>query len=337
MTNVVYFAGGEDTSGTAVGTVSVSTVTTTFRANFARESLGIIGAVADPPTNRFVLNGWPAQTTFWFHAESYVVSTATTNNCQLLALLDSGGVARLCIRGTGTAGQLRLETRTAAGVFTTLVTSAAAVYSAALHALDVFVNYSTSGRVTVYLDGVSIMDTGAGVNVTTDSATALANAYVSNCGTGNTVNWSELLVMDSSTLGAGVWTLTPQAPGNTQSWTPNTLANINKTAISDTTYVSTTAVNALSEWTTPITPPGGTWLVPAIVQEARVSVGATGPLHLEWLCRTIDGTDHVSGSVAPTTSFANYTGLWPTNPHSGSAWLIGDIATGFNLGIESLT
>jgi hypothetical protein len=38
--------------------------------------------------------------------------------------------------------------------------------------------------------------------------------------------------------------------------------------------------------------------------------------------------------VNPTTSLANYQNNWPINPHTGVAWLPGDL---INAGIESLT
>ena len=131
-----------------------------------------------------------------------------------------------------------------------------------------------------------------------------------------------------------IQTLPPVAAGNTQSWLPNTVADVNPTTINDTNFVATISANALSEWTVATTLPPGSWTIAAVVQEARVSVGLTGPQHFEWLVRTVDGSDNVTGSVAPTTSFANYSNIWPTNPHTTAAWAAGGL---INAGIESLT
>ena len=125
--------------------------------------------------------------------------------------------------------------------------------------------------------------------------------------------------------------------GNTQSWTPNTVGNINEVIISDTTLVSTNVNDALSQWTTPTSALSGNWGVKAIVQEARVRIGTTGPQHFDWSLRTAS-TDYVAGvSNAPLTSFSNFKNqLWTTNPNTSGAWAITDIASGFNLGIKSL-
>jgi hypothetical protein len=111
---------------------------------------------------------------------------------------------------------------------------------------------------------------------------------------------------------------------------------VNKTTINDATSVST-AGSALSEWTTAPTIPNGNWSVLAVAQEARIQVGTTGPQHFEWLLRT-GGTDYVSGSLAPSTSFSTFSNqLWSLNPNTSSAWSTTDLTTaGFNLGIESL-
>jgi hypothetical protein len=195
----------------------------------------------------------------------------------------------------------------------------------------------------MYLAGTQVINFSG--NPCTDAATQLNQVEFAsaNGGAGGTVSngggtgWSEIIIADQDTRGMGLWTLNPTAAGNTQSWTPNTVANVNKATINDTTNVSTGSNNALSEWTTPTSPPAGTWNVLAVVQEARVLRGTTGPQNFEWLLRTTDGTDHVTGSVNPSTSFGNFSNqIWATNPFTTSAWAITDIAAGFNLGIESL-
>ncbi len=134
-----------------------------------------------------------------------------------------------------------------------------------------------------------------------------------------------------------LWTLAPQAAGNTQSWLPNTVGNINEIVLSDATLISTGNNNDVSLWTTPTSAPSGSWGVKAIVQEARVQVGITGPQHFDWMVRTAS-TDYTAGvSNAPSTGFTNFSNYkWVTNPNTSASWSITDIASGFNLGIKSL-
>jgi hypothetical protein len=116
------------------------------------------------------------------------------------------------------------------------------------------------------------------------------------------------------------------------------LANIHKTAINDATFISDGNNNDLSQWTTPTSAPTGSWGVKAIVQEARVRVGATGPQHFDWSVRTAS-TDYSAGvSNAPTTGFSNFNNqIWATNPNTSAAWTLANITGGgLNLGIKSL-
>lgn len=330
----VYFAGSEDSAFSSTANFAGTTSTTFYRSAFARAAISQnnFAASAYPPAAYGITPLFGPTSSFWIHAQHNNTATGGLNNC-LLAVLDSSGVGRILVLGTATAGQVKICTRNAAGTIATLVTSAAgALPTSSLVPIDLFINYAASGQCTLYVSGVAIADTGPGVNVTTDSATALAQVQFASLST--SAGWSECIIQDTSTLGLALQTLAPVAAGNTQSWTPNTVGNVNPTSINDANFVAATAVNSLSEWTVSTTLPAGSWLIEAVVQTARVSVGATGPQHFEWLVRTSDGSDHVTGSVAPTTSFSNFNNVWPTNPHTSSAWGAGEL---INAGVESLT
>lgn len=337
----VYFAGTEDVSFLLSGSMVGNVTSAAFRAAFSRANLFANAGTttAAPPATAASTGNVGALTSFWVHGMiSNGGNNATLAAANTFYIEDSGGVGRILVTGTGTAGQLRISTRNAAGGITTLVTSAAGAYPASTTgvpvALDLFVNYAVSGQATLYVNGVAVADTGPGVNVTTDSATALAAVLFGAPVSSANIFWSECLVQDTTTLGCGVQTLPPLAAGNTQSWTPNTLANINPTVINDANFISSATANQVSQWTNATTLPTGSWTINAVVQSARVSVGTSGPLHFEWNVRTSDGTDHVTGSVAPLTSFGNFNNVWPVNPHTGVAWNAAEL---INFGLESLT
>jgi hypothetical protein len=357
----ILFAGGEDTSFVlSVGNVNIDTNPNYYRTGFARVAVGQVetggGGVTNWPMDTIIAT--PAlgpQTNFWAHGRLYTAhiaaagaTNATTASAIMLGVADVSGVGRILISGTGVAGQLKISKRNAAGVITDIATSVAGAFPTCAVGVpvpvDVFINYSVLGQCTLYANGNVVVDTGANVDIITDGVTSLQSVYYGSflsAAFGSTwAMWSECVVATTSTIGVCLWTLAPAAAGNTQSWTPNTLANINKTTINDSTSIATTSDNALTEWTTNVIPPSGIWSVAAIVQESRVNVGATGPQHFAWTLRTKDGTDHSQGSVAPTSVFANYGsvngGIWPLNPLTSAAWNITDIAIGFNAGIESL-
>lgn len=331
----IYFAGSEDSAFSSLINFGSNTSTNFYRSAFARAGVAQtnFGSSPYPPLAYAMTPLFGPTSSFWIHAQHNCVATTGNNNACMLAALDSSGVGRILVLGTATVGQVKICTRNAAGTITTLATSAAgAVPQASLTSLDLFINYAVSGQVTLYISGVVIADTGPGVNVTTDSATALAQVEFASMTTQD--GWSECIVQDTSTLGLALQTLPPVAAGNTQSWTPNTVGNVNSNTINDANFVAATAVNSLSQWTVGTTLPAGSWVIEAVVQTARVSIGATGPQHFEWLVRTSDGSDHVTGSVAPATSFGNFSNVWLTNPHTSAAWNAGEL---INAGIESLT
>jgi hypothetical protein len=292
------------------------------------------GTAADPPTNRAALPSFSGVSSLWVHARFSPSASTTSSGTQPVRLYD-GSTCRLIIRGTGTNNTLKLSSRTAAGTITDLLTFSANVWTnSAVNTFDLFVNYAVSGSATLYLNGTSV-GTYTG-DVTTDSATTLSQVEFSG-GIGVNTSWSECLVRTSDTRSSRVWYIGPQAAGNTQGWTPNTVGNINEVGANDTTLISTSSNNILSEWTTPTSIPSGSWSVDAIGQSARVQVAVTGPQHFDWVCRTADGTDNLAGaSLAPSTSFGNFRKLWLTNPKTAADWGTSDITTGFNLGIKSL-
>jgi hypothetical protein len=335
------FAGGEDSSFTLTGSLPIVTSGGLFRSGFARCSLGNSAgssSAADPPAFRLTTKAWtPATGNNWFHAQwNNSTTNSFTSNATLMRLLDGSGIARIVVRATGTAGQIKIDKRNAAGTFTNLVTSAAGAISGSSipQALDFFVNYAVSGQATFYVGGVAIADTGAGVDVTTDGVTTLGQGDLCCINTSGSDRWSECIDRDTTTLGSALQTLPPLAAGNTQSWTPNTVGNINEITINDSNNVSTSSANSLSEWTVATTLPVGQWTISSVQQEVRISRGASGPQNFEFLVRTSDGSDHVSGTTNPTTSLANYANNWPLNPHTSTAWNPGELV---NSGVESLT
>jgi hypothetical protein len=335
MTTTIYWAGGEDSSFVALQGATVIT-SGGFRTAYARSAIDIeiyTSGTSIPLTNFAQTPQFGPASTFWVHGMTLAGGGSVGSAAILLAVADSSGVIRLLVSETGTQGQLQICTRNAAGTITSLATSLPnALLVGQFAPLDLFVNYGTLGQVTLYYNGEKIADTGASVNVTTDAATALAEVYY--CGLYATnMYWSECIIANGSTLGMSLQTLPPLAAGNTQSWTGG-VADIDETTINDTNFISTTADGALSEWTVNTSLPPGNQIIVAVVQEARVSIGATGPQHFEWSVRTSDGSEYVQGTVAPNTSL-NYCGpgIWATNPHTAAAWNAGELV---NAGIESL-
>jgi hypothetical protein len=340
----VLFAGSEIEAFASVsGNFSNDASSVVFRPILARAGVGngnagVTSSTGFPLADAATTPTFTPVSSFWVHGQHAAFTSGTTLNGIFLAAFDSSGNARIVVRGTGTAGLAKLSTVNSAGTFTDLTLASQIAFNASsLSPIDLFINYSTSGQVQLWVNGVVVADTGTGVNVTTNSVTALSSiAYsaVVNVGNGDTVGWSECIVQDTTTRGAALQTIPPVAAGATQSWTPNTVGNIDEIVNNTSNFVATTSNNALSEWTVSTTLPLGSWTINAVVQAASVSVGSTGPQHFAWDVRTSAGASFQNGSEAPVVgTFSNFQNILLTNPSTGVAWLPGQLV---DSGIESL-
>ena len=343
---IVYWVGNEDIDCLMTGNAIVVTTAGTFDPAWGRSNVSISTGSTTWPLTNAISNpvSFGNLSSFWVHESVYFAGNATSSGGISAALADSSGVARLLVRGTGTAGQLKLSSRNAAGTivdFAGATTASAAYASATLSKFDLFVNYSASGQFSLYINGVLAADTGAGVNVTTDSATSLSFYYGSSPFTGaGSVERSQIIVADSDTRAAGVWLLNSSTAGNADQWT-GALANVNKAVISDTTFISAASAGLIEEFKTGgIALPAGAFSVATVKMISRSLVGTTGPQHVEYVVR-VGSTDYVGGSWGPPGpgTFYNDTQnyMLPNNPATGVPWTTADLtAATFNYGVESV-
>lgn len=347
----LLYAGGEDVDFycNGGGTCSVDTAAGRFRSGWARESYNVVGTTSDPPTNRFATAVFSPVSTLWVHAQ-YCNTTqfsgcdATTGiGSQMIRIMDSSGNPALIVRGTGTTGQVKISSRTAGGTFTDLVTCSSAIVIN-LQQIDVYVNYGTSGEVTLYNNSAQICDyTG---NVTNgDGATTLnqiefsaIHAVGGSCANACYGDWSEIIVATTDTRGMARFTANTTGNGNTTSFSgTNVCSSIwGATAFNDTSYGYSGTNNAIHECTINSAVPAGTYSVLGLVMSARVLIGTTGPQHFDFVTRT-GGTDYTSPDFAPLNSFSNITNyIQTTNPATSNPWAVSDFsATGFNVGEET--
>jgi len=214
----LLYAGGEDADFVCNGggTCIVDTTAGRYRSGWARAAYRVISlTVVDPPVNRFATSTFTASSSLWIHAQycnmvATCVDTTTTSGAQLLRVMDSAGNPTLIVRGTGNPGQLKISSRTSAGVFTDLVTCSSAV-NASLTQLDLFVNYGTSGEVALYNNSAEVCrfagDVTNGDGATTlngvEFAAARAYSFIGNSAWGY---WSEVIIATTDTRGMSRFT-----------------------------------------------------------------------------------------------------------------------------------
>lgn len=348
VTTILWAAAGEDIDVTCTGTCTVTGSSANYRSTYVRAALGTSGAVGDPPANRFAPNAtFSNASTIWVHAvmcegaaaADCSATTSTTLNEQLIRLIDTAGNAALIVRGTGNAGEYKISSRTAGGVFTDLLTCTGG-FGATPTRIDILVVFNASGTLTCYNNGVQI-NTFSGSTLNGDGAANLNNIAFSGISTGNTTWWSEMIVAAGDSRPMSVLNLLPSGNGNATQWGSSGAGVcgsvwpvLNNT---DAPIAFSATNNQLQQCTVTSSAVAGAFTVDAVAMTARAIIGSTGPQHFDFLTRT-GGSDFTSSDQAPNTS--NYTNFGPylqaTNPQTTVQWLFTDLtAAGFNIGLKS--
>jgi hypothetical protein len=229
--------------------------------------------------------------------------------------------------------------RNAAGTYTQLGSNftVSAMNTTGVFSLDINIVYGVSGSVTIYFAGTSVFSFSG--DTTTDSATTLNSVEFAGMAAGSSnVVWSEVIIADSDTRSMGLWLLNSSTSGTDTQWT-GTASNVNKAAISDSTFISSGTAAQINEYKTGgIAVPTGVYLVPAVTQSMRALAAATGPQHVD-MGFNFNGSRFWSSDFAPGLSFGNFSNLvWPTNPSTSAPWTVSDLtAATFNYGVQSTT
>jgi hypothetical protein len=203
--------------------------------------------------------------------------------------------------------------------------------------IDLYVNYGSSGEVTLYANSVQVCDfTG---NVTNgDGATTLNQVEFASPLSATEGVWSEVIIATTDTRAMARFTANTVANGNATGFSGTNVCSAiwSAVTVSDANYGFSGSSNVLHECTIKSSLPPGAYNVLGVVMSARVLVGSSGPQHFDFLTRT-GGTDYASSDFAPTMTFSNITNYIQTvNPATSSAWSLSDLqAVGFNVGEET--
>jgi hypothetical protein len=201
--------------------------------------------------------------------------------------------------------------------------------------VDFFFNYSTTGTLTMYINGAQV-GTYSG-DITTNGITQLAGTYQGTASTssGNTYGYSECILADGDTRDLSVVTCAATGAGSTDQWT-GTYTNVNSTTVNDSVFDTTTTSGNVQLYTmSGITT--GNFDILTLVTNIRATQGA-GSLSQIALAQEISGTQHVTSSKNFPTSFGPVQFIQELNPATGQPWTQSDVnASGFQSGYKATT
>lgn len=369
MTTNVLFVGGEDLDFTYKGAqlsysgsgfIFEDTTAGRFRAGIARYGIqvgqnGLNGAFGGGSANQFAIMGQmvlpesntpTSATDFWLTARCWN-NNGSLNVAWPIRLRDINGVERL--RWTNGADSFKVYTVNAAGTAVSLgngVSGFNLISPGAPDRVDMHVNYATSGRITIWVNGAQVYDFSG--DITTNGQTALSTVELSvnasaqgGGGIAAITVWSEVMMSKVDTRACpGIVSHVATANGNTHNFdsgTASNLANVNMTVGDAAPNYSATAGQIQEYQVTPAIP-SGSFGVDSVVHKIRGVLGNVGPTKINDMVRT-GGTDYASSDIALNGGLMTYMGTWDLNPNTGLAWSISDLvnsSTAYNFGLKSV-
>lgn len=312
-----YFAANDIAAFSLVsGTPTEVTTAGRFDSNYAGRAIqfgGTTGAIllSSPQIIDPVAGTTTSLTTAWLHFDFYTSNNAGTWSC--LELANSAGTSVVRVSQATNAGTMRVDywngSAWVSGGFT-FVGSASAIIT-----IDVQVVCGVSGSIALYCNN-TLIGTTSGLNA------AVTNiAYVKLTGNSGQC-WSQILISDTSTVGAKVATLKPTALGTDTAWSPNTVGNLEKVSWNDTTLISDSTLNdKVSYAAADITLPSGMFVSSAWFA-IRARLNASSPANIKPLLR-IGSTDYAGAynfGGLNSSSFAPAIAAFVNDPSTGTAW-----------------
>jgi hypothetical protein len=306
----ILHAGGELSAFTPTGSVTEVTTAGTFNSTYARSAISVSNQTSyfDTPTH--------ANTTdYWCHFEAKL-SNFGSAVADCIQWFNGSGTNVVRLRNSSSGSNVwRLEVWD--GSAWQAGTSPTSLDYTNLQTWDVHIVVGATTTATLFQSGSQVATTGA---ITTSAVTNIASARFRHSQTGGSLNWSQIICADESTVGMKLATMYPNANSATNTaWTGDFNAVDEATTFDDTDFISSTSAGDVETYgCTDATI--GSLDIKALVVTARAKKGATGPQNLQAALR-IGGTNYFSSNLSNVSSgFGPVVGIFATDPSTGSIW-----------------
>lgn len=214
--------------------------------------------------------------------------------------------------------------------------------------VDIHLSVNSSGFIKVYVDSI-LKYNQTGDTVASTSATGVETLRFRDPGyiageltsSSNEMCFGQVLVSDSNTIGALVYTLDHTTTTDSiNDWAVGDINDIDEFGVNDTDLLSTDTDNDQFTYDSSITlsAPSGVEAYTAVVQTWRGSydAGASVTNITPFLNDTTSTSTSFGTSQGLTTSFANYRKIWDTDPADSGNWTATKI-NNYEFGIQADT
>jgi hypothetical protein len=319
----ILFMGGEDIDFTAFLGASYPTAGNgRSRPGFARGSLSVTGG-GDDLANRIMGTFAAPSSAFWLATRTYFTFLGTTGNWRTFLALYEGGTPRIGVQMQSLTRLVRFVIFDASGnPGAVAATSVPAVQGEGLQRLDLQVVHGTSGRLNLYVNGVSVLDwSGSTVIGTQAPITDFGLASAADSSVIQT-DWSEIIAIERDSRTLSLKTNGPVATAQGHQWLGDQ-SDVNEVVANKDTMLTTTAVNQSARFT--IDPmPAGNYAVRGFKVGALAVAGINGPQSIALGVGT-NGSDSLGPAQPLDTGWTPVSQTFETNPVTNAPWTTAEI------------
>lgn len=315
----ILFASNEDIDFNLVSSAP-STDSNTYRTDYARGSLKLT------TDSSIVWQAFTGQTEVWFQCR-FRTSSAPVSSRRFIVFGDGFSSPAIGLTWIASTNLLRIETWNGAS-WDIQATSVASVTSGVLYKLTVYIDYSATGTVTVWIDDTEF------VSFSGDN-TGSSESQISTFNMGHvrtSTYYSEAIAATEDPRSLSVKTLFPNGVGTTTQWT-GAYTDVDEFTESTGDVISSNSSGNLNTFAmSNLT--AGNEPIKTVFVSAKALRTSTGPQNIQMAIRS-SGVDYFSSTQPLTTSYSRVVNEWSVDPDTGISWLRSAVDD-FEAGVKSI-
>lgn len=208
--------------------------------------------------------------------------------------------------------------------------TATAISPTTLYKMCIYIKHGASGVVKLWVNDELVINYSGNLSSYITGAFSLTRLRAGT-GSGQSGNYSEVIVADHDISGCSLVTLAPGGNSSDTGFT-GSYTDIDEVTNSDADYIYSDAAAEQSNFTLSDLPAGNEY-VHGVCCAARAIKGETGPQKFRFYV-TLDSTRYYSDYITPTGTWTSYRYIWTKRPDNNAYWSRNDVDA-LTIGVES--